>query len=75
MNEAQPQSTKKLFPKALVGKAKNLWLQAQNNRCSLSKARRALAEFKKYYPEGNDAFMQWYNSPEGLPFRKWITQQ
>lgn len=72
--KSQPQSTKKLFPKALLGRAKDIWELAQKDRISLFRAKRDLARCRDDFPEGIPLFTEWYNSAEGLPFRKWITQ-
>lgn len=68
------ESTKKLFPKALVVKAKKIWELAQQDRMNLSRARRELAEWKTIYPESIPAFREWYNTPDGVSFREWIEQ-
>lgn len=71
---SKPIAPKKLFPKALLGRARDIWELAQQNRISKFRAKRDLARCKEDFPEGIDLFTQWYNSGDGNGFKQWITQ-
>jgi hypothetical protein len=73
--KSQPQSTKKLFPNALLGRAKDILEKAQKGKITRFRAKRDLKICRDAFPEGIPIFTEWYNSSEGFPLKKWLSEQ
>ncbi len=72
--KSQPQSTKKLFPNALLGRAKDILEKAQKGKITRFRAKRDLKICRDAFPEGIPTFTQWYNSQEGLALKQWLSE-